>query len=187
MRVALGLLVALLAAAGCGGGDVTEDELRSVVLQKRDLPPLFVRFDYGPIRAIELTGMRADPERFGRIGGWKARYRRRGTLTTEGPLVVESTADAFESVEGAQRDLRALDRELRGRRRIPVELGDESFAAMSRQVSGISRVRFYTIVWREGNASASLTVNGFDGRLRLEHALVLARKQDERLSEAARD
>jgi len=46
-------------------------------------------------------------------------------------------------------------------------------------------VRNYQVVWRDDNAVASLTVNGFERKLALSDVLELARKQQRRLARAA--
>jgi hypothetical protein len=189
------LLVVLL-FAGCsfggdGGGRVEQGELRSLVLQPEDLPRVFVRFDEGrQAIADNPGGSRADTQRFGRQGGWKARYRRSGTPRTAGPLVVESRADVFDSSTGADEDLDAArsdleEAELDWQRIDEPGLGDESFAATLVQRGGTGGVRFYEVFWREANVTASLSVNGFEGRLALAEALELARKQERRIAAAA--
>ena len=47
-------------------------------------------------------------------------------------------------------------------------------------------MRFFDIAWREANATAELEVNGFEGRLELEQAIALAKKQRARMRTAAR-
>ncbi|HEV3478791.1 MAG TPA: hypothetical protein VG144_05010 [Gaiellaceae bacterium] len=190
MRRAL-LLLALTATVGCslgdGGASIERSELQRLVLQPDDVPRIFVLFDEGrQARADQPPGPRADPERFGRTEGWKARYRRPGSGRTSGPLVIESRVDVFASVSGAEDDFVAAREELRGDGLgwHPIDepgLGDESFAATFVQ----RRVRYYQVFWREDNATAALHVNGFEGKLPLSDALRLARKQQERLERAA--
>jgi hypothetical protein len=188
MRCSLALLLVLL-MTGCmsdSSSGTSRDELADLVLQKGDLPPVFELFDEGrQVRADLSTGPRADPTRFGRVEGWKARYRRAGTPQTGGPLVVESRVDLFDSSGGADDELEAHkleQEEAEGTRllRAPV-LGDEAFAATLTQPGASSRVRFYLVAWREDDVAASLSVNGFDRKLTLEHALELARKQQRRI------
>src|SRR5689334_17400820 len=100
MRLALRLpLVAVLALAACGGGadkPVKPSQLPKLVLQPHDLSGPFTAFDVGrQVRLDQVPGPRGNPARFGREGGWKARYNRPGSPTTRGPLVVESRADVF--------------------------------------------------------------------------------------------
>jgi hypothetical protein len=194
-RSASALAVVLLVAA-CGGDDdeqtVTRAELPRVVLQPADLPRAWVRFDEGrQIGPDAPPGPRADRSRFGRIEGWKARYRRPGSSTTSGALVIESRADLFEDVDGAERDYDLLaDAPIPGTtaRRDPApQLGDEALAASFLQGDEQNGVRFYVIAWRDDNVVASLAANGFARSFTLEHALELARKQARRLARAAAD
>ncbi len=183
----IGASLLALAAAGCAGDDKSQlppAALSTLVLQPADLPASFDRFDEGPLGAVETTGpLRTDPTRFGRVDGWKARYRRAGTATTPGPLVIESRADLFEG-DGASRDFDAYRRELEqlvqttgGRLLTPFELGSEAAGMTFRE----DRVRFFRIAWRHANATALLFVNGFDGKLERSQVLELARKQQRRL------
>ena len=115
--------------------------------------------------------------------GWVARYRRHGTATTRGPLVVESRADVFDSVEAASR---AIDATARGAGTAvdAPEIGDETVARTLLQ-PGVTPVRFYTIAWRRGNVVAAVTVNGFARQTTLADAFALARKQQVRIDRAA--
>jgi hypothetical protein len=187
-RAAL-LLVALFTGCGLGEEDasIERSELGDLVLQPGDLPRVFVRFEDGrQISADSPGGRRADPSRFDRIDGWKARYHRHGTAQTEGPVVVESRADLFASADGAEEDLQAARADLEDAESSwkPIGepgLGDESFAATS--VGG--SVRYFVVFWREDNATATLNVNGFDGKLALAEVLELARKQERRLTQTS--
>jgi hypothetical protein len=185
------LLVLALAAAGCSfGGDdasVSRQQLPRLVLQQSDLPRVFFRFDEGRQGLTDSPGgQRADAMRFGREDGWKARYRRSGTERTKGPLVIESRADLFSSADGAKDDLDAAREDLAGGQLDwqPIDepgLGDESFAATLVQ----GGVRFYQVVWRDANITASLSANGFEPRLALGEVLALARAQQEHIAAAA--
>jgi hypothetical protein len=182
-------VIALLTACSLDGEppSVEQNELERIVLQPEDVSRIFVRFDEGRQGlADQAPGPRGDPKRFGRIEGWKARYRRPGTARTSGPLVIESRVDVFDSVSGAEEDFAAAREELRGDGLgwDPIDepgLGDESFAATFVQ----GRVRYYQVFWRDDNATATLHMNGFEGTLALANALTLARKQQERMGEAA--
>lgn len=191
MRRAVSLLLLALAASGCGfGGDdtsISRQELPKLVLQQSDLPRVFVGFDEGRQAITDSPGgRRVDPTRFGREDGWKARYRRSGMEHTKGPLVIESRADLFSSPDGAKDDLEAAREDL-GEEDLdwqPIDepgLGDESFAATLVQ----GGVRFYQVVWRDANVTASLAANGFEPRLPLADVLALARAQQERIAAAA--
>lgn len=188
VRWALALLV-ILVTTSCmsdSSSGTSRDELARFVLQQGDLPAVFELFDEGrQVRADLPMGARADPTRFGRVEGWKARYRRAGTPETSGPLVVESRVDLFESSAGANDELEAykLDQEQAQDTRLldAPELGDEAFASTLTQPGASSRVRFYLVAWREGDVAASVSVNGFSGKLTLAQALDLARKQQRRI------
>lgn len=190
MGARIAITLAALAVAGCAGDSsgIPESALSTVVLQLADLPEPFEQFDEGRQGTAETTGaFRADPGRFGRVDGWKARYRRPGTASTPGPLVIESRADLFGGDEGATRDLDAYRKELEqavqatgGRLLAPLELGSEAIGMTFRE----DRVRFFRIAWRHANATALLFVNGFDERLELADVLALARKQQRRLEDA---
>ena len=190
-RVAL-LLVLVLAGCSLGDGDasIAASELAKLVLQPEDLSREFVRFDEGRQIRIDLPGgRRAHPGRWGRAGGWKARYRRSGDPQTAGPIVIDSRADVFKGVSGAKDDLGAAradlgDSELGWQPIDEPGVGDESFAATSVQQSGVADVRNYQVFWRDDNATASLTVNGFEGKLTLAEVLELARKQQRRIADA---
>lgn len=190
---ALGLviIVALLAGCSVGGDDdgaaVDARQLPQIVLQPADVPRDFARFDEGRQLAVE---QRIEGARFDRVDGWKARYRRSGTPATEGPLVIASLADAFESESGAEDAFAALEDALDGSDVgwQPVEapmLGDEAIARTVEQGSGPSRVRFHTILWRQGNITASVEANGFAAGLDVNDAVELARKQAARIESAA--
>jgi hypothetical protein len=193
VRIAV-CITALLGLAGCSiGGDeasIERRDLAQVVLQPDDVPRVFFRFDYGRQIAADLPGgERADPGRFEREDGWKARFRRPGTPATAGPLVIESRVDLFASAGGAGEDLDAARDELAasqlGWRAIDEPgLGDESFAATFVQ-HGVGRVRHYQVFWRQDNATASVTANGFEGNFALADVLELARKQERRIEGAA--
>jgi hypothetical protein len=189
-RAAL-VLAVLLTGCSLGGEEtsIERNELDELVLQPGDLPSSFVRFDQGrQVAADAPVGRRADRSRFGRIDGWKARYRRPGTKATAGPIVIESRADLFDSASGAEDDLEAAREDLgsEGFGWKPIDepgLGDESFAATFVQ-TGLASVRYYRVFWREDNATATLDVNGFEGKLALAEVLDLARKQQARIYRA---
>jgi hypothetical protein len=181
----------VLVLAGCGLGDqsasIERRQLGGLVLQPGDLPSAFTRFDGGrQLAADSRGGRRTNPRRFGRVEGWKARYRRRGAVMASGPLVIESWADLFDSAEGAEEEFEAARADLGDDHPDwkPIDepgLGDESFAAT--HVGGA--VRYYRVFWRLGNVTAAVNMNGFEGTLALAEVLALARKQEERIDEAA--
>ena len=185
-----------IAGSACKGDDaarIPAAKAPSTVLELTDLPAGFSQFDEGPIVRADVTpGAREDPARFDRKGGWKSRFRRSGTPETEGLLVVESRVDVFESSGGAAEDFEAYEAELTtvlkeaadARRVDDPPIGDET-AAITIVQTALQDVRFYNIVWRHGNATASLIVQGFEGKLSLGDALALARKQEKRIEAAA--
>ena len=188
------LLVALLAAGGCdheGGDRIAVEQLPDLVLLPDDLPALFTRFDVGQIGFTDLpAGERASPTRFGRKGGWKARYRRAGSATTRGPLVVVSMVDVFSDPDGAKRDFSAYAADVRTvQRRSGAEevraptLGDEALATTVLQRASPS-VRYVTVAWRHANTTAVVSASGFAGKITLADVVTIARKQHDRIAEA---
>jgi hypothetical protein len=187
--LALGLTVVLLAGCSLGGdgedATIAQAELNGLVLQPDDLPATFIQFDEGRQGIADRpTGERSDPARFGRLDGWKSRYRRPGGSETEGPLVIESRAAVFKSNGGASDELDAFEQPGFAAVEEP-EVGDEARAWESVQSVAAGGAAYYVIAWREDNATASLLVSGFEGKLSFDEALELARKQAARLSRAA--
>jgi hypothetical protein len=189
------LFLTLVLAAGCSltggdGGSVDAEELQDLVLQPSDLPRVFVRFDEGRQARSDLPGgRRADSSRFGREDGWKARYRRRGTLRTPGALVIESRVDLFDTTDGAAEELESArldttESEAAWQEIDPPELGDEAIAATFLQGRGATAVRSYLIAWRDEDVAASVLVNGFDRRLAVADAVQPAEKQAARIAAA---
>ena len=185
------VLGAFVIATGCAGiGDdggeqqVATGELENLLLQPRDLPPQFMRFDYGEQTLTDISpGPRGNPKRFGRAAGWKARYRRSGTAQTSGPLIVVSMVDAFAAASGARRDLDAYEQELSGQGDVSqVDVGSDG-VARARDVGSAS---YYDVAWRRGNVTAFISTSGFKGRLSLADTVALARKQDRHLVAASR-
>lgn len=187
-RIAVLAVLLAAAAGGCMGGDdaaYDSNQLEKMVLLAEDLEGRgWTRFDWGKqARTDQPSGQRSDPARFGRIDGWKARYRRPGTRQTEGPLVIESRADVFDDAEGATSDFDAYGSELQNagtELEELTDLGDRGLIATLAQ----GDVRFFLVMWRDDNAVAAVNVNGFEGKLTREHALELARTQQERMEKA---
>ena len=176
-------LVAALAGCGSSGPAIPKSKLSKLVLQQGDLPRGFAPFYVGQQLAADQAGVRSDPERNGRLGGWIGRFHRSGSAATVGPIVVASRADVFEGSGGAKKELEAdgahLSR-LGGKRLDPGKLGEAAVAYTLLQ-KGAVNVRSYTIAWRQANAEAVLEANGFEGKFTLADALGLARKQQARL------
>jgi hypothetical protein len=191
------LLTAVVLLAGCSltGGDdgasVEVGELKQLVLQPEDVDPAFLRFDEGKQGLTDLPGGRpAEQGRFGRQGGWKARYRRAGTRQTSGPLVIASLVDVFESTSGAKDEFETVQTELRDgelewQPTDAPRLGDEAVAMSLTQGTGQTKVSFFLVAWRDDNAVASIEANGFGDKITLDDAVALARKQEERIARAA--
>jgi len=188
------LAVALaLVGAGCMGGDggssVSPSKGESLVLSQDDVGSEFTQFDQGAQRFADYSPPRDDPGRFGRKGGWKARFSRQGSPKTDGPLVISSLADLFGSEKGARDDFELYEESLAeftatGGREVSVSgLGDEAQAVTFRQGLAPNVVRHYVIAWRDGSVTASLTMNGY--KLTWPQALALARKQESRIRAAA--
>lgn len=198
MRLLVLILAALL-LTGCSGDDdgggstVSASKGEDLVLSPADVGQPFTQFDKGEQQRTDLAPPRDDPSRFHRQGGWKARFGRNGTVTTKGPLVIESRADLFESTGDANKDFdlykEALDELAFGAAGQTVEpapkLGEEAHAVAFRQGLPPTAVRHYAIAWRQGNVTGYVIVNGFDGRLTLADAVELARKQEKRIERAA--
>jgi hypothetical protein len=186
-RIAV-VAAAVFVLAGCGssGKTIPKDELSKLVLQRADLPAGFAAFYQGPELSADQTGSRSDPNRFGRTGGWIARYNRGGSPKTSGPLVVASRVDLFKDAGGAKRELALYPALLQQAGAKKVDLGSlgEQAVGVTMLRTGAVNVRSYAIAWREHNATAELELNGF--KLTLPAALALARKQEKRLRQAAR-
>ena len=184
--VRLLIVWALLAvSAGCGGDDeaIPTDRLRELVLQPEDVADGLERFEEGRLTATDLpSGARRDPARFGRAGGWKARYRAAGGGDADGMLVIESRVDLFADSEGASRDLDALRSEVRG---ADAELGDEALVTTTSQEAEPRAISFTTVAWRRGTVTASVLVQGYADALESDAVLELARKQDARIERAS--
>jgi len=186
----LAAAVAVL-AAGCfgdgdgGGSSVSAAEGESLVLQQEDVGSEFTQFDSGVQRQADLSPPRDDPNRFDRQGGWKARFSRTGTRTTEGALVISSLADLFGSAEDAGQDFDFYKTSLdeftaAGGQDVSVSgLGDEAHAVTFSQGLAPNVIHHYAIAWRDGAVTASVTANGY--RLTWPQALALARAQEDRI------
>jgi hypothetical protein len=176
-RIATALVMLLI--AGCSGDEspaVPADALPKVVLQPADLPSGFQRFDEGRLASAD------DPAG---AAGWKSRYRRAGNPQTQGPLVVESRVDLFDSAGDAEDELDAIA----GAEQVQPSdhaLGDEAIVVAKTQAGFPRRLATYVVAWRSDNVLGRVTANGFEGRLREADALDLARKQQARIAAAAR-
>ena len=140
--------------------------------------PGFTRFGAGRQSGVGGPGPRGDPRRFGRQGGWEARYRREGA---GGPQVVESRADVLRDADGSERAMDAARPRAPERPLAVPRIGAESVGSTRRQDSLAGAVRFYSIVFRTANATGSVTVQGLDGRVSVADAVRLARAQQRRI------
>jgi hypothetical protein len=190
LALVLALALGLAACGGGGGPTIPKDSLSKLVLHQHDVGASFAPFSSGAQAPIDNQGtLRADASRYGREGGWIVRFHRAGSTSTSGPLVVESRADLFGASGGARKDLdlyRQMFASSPGsahRSLAPSSLGDEAVGDTFLQ-PGPKPVRFYRIAWRYENATAAVTVEGFDGKLTQADALRLARKQQRRLAHA---
>jgi len=164
------------------------------VVQPEDLPATFVSFDEGAQTTRDAgPGARADLSRFGRQGGWKARYRQGDRAITTGLLVVESRVDLFTSEKGARQELSAYETEFKSAEEqgdtLPADvdpIGDEAQAVTLVQGTGDGAPRFHTVAWRFRNAVGAVTVQGTGGDFTVDQAVDLAREQQSRLRSAAR-
>ena len=180
------LVTPLLAGCGSSAPRIPTKNISGLVLQRTDLPRGFSAFYSGPQLSADQTGPRGDPHRFGRAGGWIARYNRGGSPKTQGPLVVASRVDLFKDAGGAKRDFELYPAQLKqaGAKVIDVgNLGDQAVGVLMLRTGAVT-IRSYAIAWREKNATAELELNGF--KLTIAEVLALARKQEAQLRHAAR-
>jgi hypothetical protein len=168
--------------------------LESLVVLPEDLAAVgdlgFQRFDEGRILLAEQPGgTRSDPLRFGRLGGWKARYRRTDTADTAGILVIDSRVDLFADAGGAARELDAIvaDAPRSGARVVapPRSFGQSTVGLVIEQASA-DAVGYTIVAWRRGPFVGSVQVSGFRGRVSFEDAMALVERVDGRLSDANR-
>lgn len=193
LRASTVALACALLLSGCGSesSEISSAQAKTLVLAGHDLPARFQTFAEGPTATLDTQGTpRSSLQRFGRKGGWVARFHHNGTATTKGPLVIVSAVDVFGKASGAKDDLGAyrlqFDRAMASLGAKPVivgDLGDEA-AAISAVQPGGKPVRSFIIAWRERNATGSVTANGFEGQIQLRDVLRLARIQEARMARA---
>src|SRR5687768_1369289 len=174
--LALACIALFATLVGCMGDDERAIEaaaLPRLVLQPEDVGEGFVRFDQGRLgRADFQPGPRGEADRFGRIDGWKARYRRSDPAEREGVLVVQSLVDVFEGMDGAEEDLAAYEQEFQRDRPSGAglslkQIGDET-TAVHFEANGVF---FCTVAWRFENVTASVLTQAFDRDTALEGAV----------------
>ena len=164
-----------VALAGCGssGSTIPIGSLNQLVLKPQDLGRPFHQFAGGKQGHLDNQAPRDDPARYGREGGWIARFNRSGNTKTRGPLVVKTDRRAYRELFAAP----ALSQ----RRVVTVpRIGDEALGQTFVQ-PGSKPLRFYRIAWRYRNATAAVTIEGFDGKVDAADAIALAREQQRRL------
>jgi hypothetical protein len=105
--------------------------------------------------------------------------------------VIESRVDVFATSEGADKDFEAYETELEtllddspAERLDAPDIGDDALA-MTNVQAALEDVRFYNIVWRESNVTASIIVQGFEGKVSFDDAVALAPRQQKRIEAAA--
>ncbi len=184
--------VCLLFLSACGSESKVEaTQLKALALARSDLSPQFQVFAEGRTATLDTQGTpRSSLQRFGRKGGWVARFNRGGSAATKGPLVVVSTVDVFGDSGGAKDDLGAFETMFgravanRDARAVTVKgLGDGAAGVTILQPGG-KPVRSYIVAWRDRNATGSISANGFDGRIHLGDVLRLARIQEAKMARA---
>jgi len=174
--------------AACDSGPtIAAGKLSQLVLKEQDMPG-FTSFSSGPQVRLDNQGtVRADASRYGREGGWIIRLHPADSARTTGPLVVESRADLFKTLEGAKSDIaayRVLFSQLSGQHEIAVSgLGQDAVGVTFTQPGGRT-LRFFRLAWRYQNATASITVEGFDGQVSQDDAFAFAHKQEKRIEGA---
>lgn len=178
------LLLAACVLAGCGShskGRIPALAAKTLVLQPRDLPAGYTSIGGGAQNPF--TAGSADPERFGREGGWYADYRR-APGATAGALIVQSAVDVFGDTGGAEKEFGAQRSRFGSGNLISLpRLGDESFAARV-AAAGTTGAVVYTVVWRQRNVASSLVVTGLKDKLARADVTSLARRAAARVAAA---
>ena len=196
---ALGLLLALLAvvapaAVATPGAARAVPDAKAMVLKQSDLGAGFKAE-----RAYYVSNARADKEntavsladykRWGRLNGYEAHYLR---AARSGILVVISRANVYKSAEGPRSALRVsfaeaakpqggvLFKEVRGAGRV----GSESRVYTATVMPGDEGAILIAVLWRSGNASASLFATGWTGTFDAAAVVKLARRQQRRIEAA---
>lgn len=214
-------LVCLLAAAGCGAtpsdprtspgttaapastvavpgtSDAGAGNLASLVVTPEDLALVgdveYLQFDEGSQgRSDVLPPPRDDPARFGRVAGWKARYRPEDPSAEKG-FIVGSRVDAFQTPEGATSELGLIGDDAQARaatgavRLLETDKVGEASVALTYEHAAVGgNVVYFEYHWRSGRYAASVELSGFEGQLSIDDAVLLARAVQARI-EAAPD
>jgi hypothetical protein len=184
----VGLAFVILATACDSGSTIATSKLSQLVLTEQDVPGFTSFFKGSQVRLDNQGTVRADGSRYGREGGWIIRLHPSDSTKTTGSLVIESRADLFKASDGAKSDMaayRVLFSQISGdHQAIAVAgLGQDAVGITFTQPGGRT-LRFFRIAWRSQNATASITLEGFDGQVSQDDALALARKQEKRIEGA---
>lgn len=168
-------------------------QLESIALQPADLAGIggeFNQFDFGRTASLDsLPPPQAAADRFGRIDGWKARYRRSSDLTT-GVLVVDSRIDLFPDEQAATSDFTAYSERYATRSRTEggttsnPQVGDAATELVIVPADAAS-VRMAMIAWRRGPFTGQLVVSGLGDIDPGAAATTLATAVDQRMLAAA--
>jgi hypothetical protein len=185
----LALGIVLLTAACDSGSTIAAGKLSQLVLSEQDMPGFTTFYNGAQVRLDNQGTNRTDTSRFGREGGWIARLRPSDSAAATGPLVVESRADVFKTADGARSDFAAYRAELSATNAGDVKqfgvpgLAQDAMGVTFTQ-AGARPLRFFRIAWRDRNATASVTVEGFDGEITQDQAVALAQKQEKHIKGA---
>lgn len=168
------------------------DQLETIALQPEDLAqlgPAFEPFDVGPTQILDvLPAPQSAPDRFGRIGGWKARYRQGPDVTT-GILVIDSRIDLFPDAGAAASDLAAYAARYStqaGPARATIStpsLGQGATMSTTVLVDQ-THVRTATIAWRQGSFTGQVVASALGDVDPAAAAQMLAAAIDQRMSAA---
>lgn len=178
----LGIAIVLLAACDTGS-TIGTSKLSQLVLTDSDMPTFTSFYNGSQVRLDNEGTNRSDAGRFGREGGWIIRFHPTASAATTGPLLVESRADLFKSASGAQSDFALYKSALLAtnggdqKEIVVTGLTQDSIGVTFTQPGG-KTLRFYRIAWRDRNATASVTVEGFDGEITQDQAIAIAKKQE---------
>jgi hypothetical protein len=183
--------VLLALGAGCGShtaAPLSDRQLSRLVLQPSELPGLERFANAREVSSEQSPVLGGDPARFGRQGGWVARYRVSGAAN--GPLLIASTVEMLDGGGGAGKffgELRKRDQRVEGATGLTsVDLprvGDESYAYATPHARP-GTIRTVAVTWRDGRFVATAFANGFAERMSVRDVLALARRQDRRLADA---
>jgi hypothetical protein len=196
VRACLVIALAVLAEPGVVSSALTrqaaDPDAKKLVLQLSDVPRSFIRSE-GDYRSNAELARRSKirlskVESWGRIGGYTVKYDRPGTSGSSlprGPLFIISTVSVHRASTGAHRAFVWGSSEFsrRGSKtvRTGARLGDESQVFTSPIKEKGVVFRLFAVQWRESRFVATASVLGADGKVTVESALGLARRQQIRL------